>query len=36
VALQPIGHQVHGLTNLESMTRHNHTFPAVSGRTGPS
>ena len=36
MALEPVGHQVHGLTDLESMTRHNETLPAVSRRTEPS
>ncbi len=36
MAFQPIWHQVHGLTDLEFMTRHDKTLPAVSGWTGPS
>lgn len=36
MALHPVRHQVYCLTNLKSVTRHNNTSPAVSGRTGPS
>ena len=31
MALEPVWHQVHGLTDLESVTRHNETLPAASG-----
>jgi hypothetical protein len=35
VALQSIGHQLHSLTNLESMTRHDTPFPPSAGGPDP-
>jgi hypothetical protein len=36
VSFQPVGHEMHGLSDLEPMARHDDPFPAVSGRIGPS
>jgi hypothetical protein len=36
MSFEPVGYQIHGLTDLEAMTRHDDPSPAVSGRTGPS
>ena len=35
VSFQPVWHEVHSLSDLEPMARHDDPFPAVSG-TGPS
>ena len=35
MALQAIGHEMHRLSDLESMTRHDDPFPASTGRLDP-
>jgi hypothetical protein len=36
VPFQPVGYEMHGLSDLEPMARHDDPFPAVNGRIGPA